>query len=456
MNRIASRAFIVFILVIGLVSGMIFFGVEYAYHAESWVLKPGSPHVYDGDRLGVGVITDRTGKILLDLTDEGRQYSNLVSLRRSSLHWVGDREGNIPSTLTTHYAAEMAGYSPLTGTYQYADSSGQMVLSIHGDIQNAALEAMQDKKGTVAVYNYKTGEILCAVTTPNFDPDDVPDIAGDTTGAYEGVYVNRFMRSKYIPGSIFKIVTLAAALESIPDIAEQTFSCAGQLELTGGKVTCERIHGEQTLKEAFCNSCNCAFAQITLQIGRDSMEHYVQKFGLEDVIKFDGMQTTAGNYDISGASDQQFAWSGIGQYTDQVNPCNYMRFVGAVANDGKVTDPYLVSKIVLGGTHTYDASSNYGDRIMSSETTAVIREYMQNNVDNKYGAGNFPELTVCAKSGTGEVGGEKRPNAMFTGFVAEPDLPLAFIVCVEDGGYGASVCVPILSKVLEACKVAYK
>ena len=114
------------------------------------------------------------------------------------------------------------------------------------------------------------------------------------------------------------------------------------------------------------------------------------------------------------------------------------------------------SKIRLGGSHTYDASATRGERIMSSETAAILHEYMQNNVDNKYGAGNFPDLTVCAKSGTGEVGGEKRPNAMFAGFVADQDLPLAFIICVEDGGYGASVCVPILSKVLEACKAAYQ
>ena len=68
MNRIASRAFIVFILVIGLVSGMIFFGVEYAYHAESWVLKPGSPHVYDGDRLGEAALDGRQ----LQKNDHGR------------------------------------------------------------------------------------------------------------------------------------------------------------------------------------------------------------------------------------------------------------------------------------------------------------------------------------------------------------------------------------------------
>ena len=77
---------------------------------------------------------------------------------------------------------------------------------------------------------------------------------------------------------------------------------------------------------------------------------------------------------------------------------------------------------------------------------------MANNVTAKYGAWNFPGLSVCAKSGTGEVGGGKRPNAMFAGFLTDTDLPLAFIACVEEGGYGAQVCVPVLNAVLQACR----
>ena len=91
---------------------------------------------------------------------------------------------------------------------------------------------------------------------------------------------------------------------------------------------------------------------------------------------------------------------------------------------------------------------------MSKETAQTLRDYMMNNVEEKYGSENFPGLVVCAKSGTAEVGGDKRPNAMFAGFVADEDYPLAFIVTVENGGYGATVCVPILSQVLASCKAA--
>ena len=81
-----------------------------------------------------------------------------------------------------------------------------------------------------------------------------------------------------------------------------------------------------------------------------------------------------------------------------------------------------------------------------------MQEYMRNNVESNYGAENFPGLTVCAKSGTGEVGGDQKPNAMFCGFVTDEAYPLAFIVAVENGGYGSAVCVPIISQVLAQCK----
>ena len=85
---------------------------------------------------------------------------------------------------------------------------------------------------------------------------------------------------------------------------------------------------------------------------------------------------------------------------------------------------------------------------MSEQTAAVLQEFMRNNVVNNYGADHFPGLTVCAKSGTGQVGGGLKANAMFAGFVTDEAYPFAFVVAVENAGYGKQVCIPILSKVL--------
>ena len=450
MNRVASRAYIVFVLVLALLAGSALFGVDYGMHAKDWVMTSGSPHIYENNRVDQGVITDRDDTLLLSLVDR-RVYSSDLAIRKSTMHWVGDRSGNVGSGILKNYASQIVGFDALSGTYRYGDTAGQMRLTLNAQVQAAALQAMGNYKGTVAVVNYKTGEIVCSVTTPTYDPDNAPDIATDASGAYEGVYMNRFLRSAYTPGSVFKIVTLAAALECMPEVLDERFTCTGALEFGPDKVTCERVHGDQSLKDAFCNSCNCVFGQLAIRVGRDRMTKYVRQFGLLDSIAFDGLTTVTGQYDVSGAADQELAWSGVGQYTDLINPCVFLRFVGAVGNGGVSVDPYVVQDITVGRNKTYEAEPALERRLMSAKTAETVAQFMGNNVQNKYGADNFPGLTVCAKTGTAEVGINKRPNAMFAGFVSDSELPLAFIACIEDGGYGAQICIPVMSRVLAAC-----
>ena len=249
-----------------------------------------------------------------------------------------------------------------------------------------------------------------------------------------------------------KIVTLAAALETIPDIEEQTFICRGSYKMGANEITCEDPHWEQDAKMAFRNSCNCAFAQMSEQLTGETLQRYAEQFGITDVISFDGIETAKGNFDVADADPLSVAWGSIGQYTDQINPCTFLTFIGGVAADGKGVKPYLVEKITSDGLKTYSAKTEKMPRIMSTTTANKLQEYLAFNVTDKYGSENFPGLTVCAKTGTGEVGGGKKPNAMIAGFVENPEYPFAFVVAVEDGGYGREVCVPILSKVLAACK----
>ena len=347
----------------------------------------------------------------------------------------------------------MAGFDRINGIYAYGGQQGTATLTLSAQVQAVAQEVLGDRKGTVAVMNYRTGELICAVTSPNFDPDNVPDISKDTSGKYEGMYLNRFLQSTYPPGSIFKLVTTAAALDCVPGILDMTFTCTGKYEYEiGSDVSCETAHGTKTLKTALASSCNCCFAQITALVGKENMEKYVAKFGVMDSVSFDGISTAKGNYDISKAIPVELAWSGIGQYTNLINPCAYLQFVAAIAGGGVCVKPYLVAEVTSGEETTYRAETKSTSRIMSQEIAEILREYMRNNVEAVYGAGHFPGLTVCGKSGTSQLGGDKASNAMFTGFVADETYPLAFICVVEGGGYGSSTCVPILSKVIAACK----
>ena len=451
MNRVTRRSWIMMLFVLILLGGTAFFVGEYFVKSHQWVVSSGSPHVYNSTNIGMGKVTDREGVLLLDI-GQNRTYSESLSIRQSTLHWLGDRKGNISAPAVSHYAKEMSGFDAVNGIYAYGGVGGEATLTLSAKVQTAALEALAGRKGTVAVYNYKTGELLCAVTSPTFDPDNAPLIEAENASAYDGIYLNRFTQSTYIPGSIFKIVTTAAALDCIADIMEQSFYCTGVYEYGVDKVSCESAHGTTNLQSALARSCNCAFAQIAQQIGSERMMEYIQKFKVVDSISFDGITTTKGNYDVVDAAAVELAWSCIGQYTDQINPCTYLSFIGAIANGGERVLPHVVKQVQVGSEITYRAKQTRTESILSDEIAQTLRTYMRNNVQTIYGDWNFNGLNVCAKSGTSQLGGGQTSNAMFAGFVADEAYPLAFIVVVENGGYGSTTCVPILTKVLTQCK----
>ena len=450
MNRVASRSTIALMLVVVLLGGMCLFLTEYVMKADDWVVFEGSPHVYTGVNIGCGVITDRSGEVLLSATGK-RTYSEDSGIRKATIHWLGDRYGYISAPAVTDYAGEMTGFDLLNGIYGYGGTGGSAKMTISAKVQKVALEAMGKKKGTVAVYNYETGEILCAVSTPTYDPDNVPDI-DENDEKYEGIYLNRFTQTTYVPGSVFKIVTTAAALDSLKNAEEIEFSCDGVYEMSGGKVKCTGEHGTIGLKRALQKTCNCYFAQLTEVLGADTLEKYVKKFQITEPVSFDGITTAKGNFSVEDASAQQIAWSGIGQHLDLINPCRYMTFLGVIAGGGEAAEPYIVESAGSGLFGGYRARTESTGRLMDKDTAGALTALLRSNVENQYGDDNFPGLTVCAKTGTAEVGGGKEPNATFAGFCMDEDYPLAFMVAVEDAGSGAKTCIPIISEVLEACK----
>ncbi len=449
MNRISKRAWFALALAIVLGLGMCVFSVRYFAEAGRWATFQGSPHVYSGGNLNSGVVTDRTGTVLLDASD-GREYADSSLLRKATMHILGDRHGYIPSRVLEKYADELIGYSLFSGTWNAA-GNGKMNLTISAQVQAAALEALDGRKGTVGVYNYKTGEIYCAVTSPTYDPDHVPDIDEDDDD-FDGIYVHRFFNSTYTPGSIFKLVTAMAAIETIPDIEEQTFECDGSYETGGEVITCNGVHGEINFEQALAHSCNCAFGQIAEQLGGETLERYAKKLGIDQSLEFDGIGTASGHIDLSNASDADLAWSGIGQSTDLINACQFMTVMGAIAGGGKAALPCIVQK-AGSGFMAHRMSTKLMDRVIEAETAEKLTEMMRNNVVSMYGTGNFPDLYVCAKSGTAEVG-TNDPNATFAGFIKDNDYPLAFIVVVEGGGSGSGVAGPIAGRVLKACVAA--
>lgn len=452
MKKVSGRAIFPLILAIVLLAGTVLLCVRYFVKAGEWVTFSGSPHVYTGVNLDGGVVTDRDGTLLLDSTD-GRNYSADAATRTATMHLLGDRYGYIQAPLLGSFADDMIGFDKINGLYGAEGTEANAALTLSAAAQTAAYQALGNYHGTVGVYNYKTGEILCAVTSPSYDPDNMPDVEADTSGAYDGVYVNRFFQAAYTPGSIFKIVTLAAAIETVPDWENLTFTCEGKTIIGGQEIICEGVHGTITLKQALAHSCNVAFGELAGKVGTKALMEYAEKLGLSESFECDGIPVKAGTVDLKDADAGDLAWAGIGQYTDQVNALTFMRAMGRIAGGGTGADPYLMAKITRGEKTAYEAKTETSSRALKAETAAKLTEYLRNNVATMYGDWQFGGLNVCAKSGTAEHEGETA-DAMFAGFCVDENCPLAFVVFVENGGSGSAVAAPIAAKVLQVCAAA--
>ena len=452
MKKVSGRAIFPLILAIVLLAGTVLLCVRYFAKADEWVTFSGSPHVYTGVNLDGGVVTDRDGTLLLDSTD-GRTYSADAVTRTATMHLLGDRYGYIQAPLLGSFADDMIGFDKINGLYGAEGTEANAALTLSAAAQTAAYQALGNYHGTVGVYNYKTGEILCAVTSPSYDPDNMPDVDADTSGAYDGVYVNRFFQAAYTPGSIFKIVTLAAAIETVPDWESLTFTCEGKTIIGGQEIICEGVHGTITLKQALAHSCNVAFGELAGKVGTKALMEYAEKLGLSESFECDGIPVKAGTVDLKDADAGDLAWAGIGQYTDQVNALTFMRAMGRIAGGGTAAEPYLMAKITRGEKTAYEAKTETSSRALKAETAAKLTEYLRNNVATMYGDWQFGGLNVCAKSGTAEHEGETA-DAMFAGFCVDENCPLAFVVFVENGGSGSAVAAPIAAKVLQACAAA--
>ncbi len=455
MKTTGWRSLVLYILGIGFLAGMVFFLACYFTQGGSWAMRASNVHLDGVNQLsGAGTITDRDGVVLAKSEDGNRVYHDNANIRKAMLAVVGDTRGYISTSVQATYRSQLTGYNPVTGIGSINDKNGggSVELTVSSELSRIALQQLAGKNGAVAVYNYKTGEILCMVSTPNFDPANPPsDLDSDETGKYDGVYLNKALSSCYTPGSIFKLVTTACALENLPDLAQKTFQCTGKTIINGHEITCDAKHGTIDYRDGLAKSCNVVFAELAVELGADRMTKTAESMGFGEVFRVDGNPTRKSVYQVRDATDDELAWSGIGQHTNLANPTHMMILMGAIANDGVPVNPYLVRKITTHfGIPVHFGGTSQGPRLVREDTAKTLQELMRYTVTSDYGDNMFPGMQVCAKTGTAEVGGGRKPTGWMVGFSSNPDTPFAFAVAVEEGNYGRTSAGNIASAVMKA------
>lgn len=448
MKVTAKRAAVVYVLIIAFIAGVGFFIASLMTDGAEWASNKANRHIYTGGTIvNAGTIYDRNGVVLAKSSDNERVFAEGSSVRKSTLHVVGDTAGRISTGTHFLYRDVLSGYSRIEGIYNLKQTGvgTDVKLNIDSEANKIAYNALGDYDGVVAVYNYKTGELLCSVSKPAYDIENSPsDLL--TNAKYDGVFLDKVISGIYTPGSIMKIVTAACAIENIPDIYTRTFECDGEYETGDGTVICNGVHGKVDFQKAMNESCNCAFAEISIELGAVKLEATAKSLGFNSQLYAKEVRLTRSRFSPSITSKAELGWAGIGQSTTYVNPAHFLAIMGAIANGG---EGYAPDRI-----HSLGTVSEIMGRIPESiisikpETAAKLDELLRSNVADKYGDWKFKGLEMCGKTGTAQIDGEKS-HSWFVGYSQRDDLPLAVVCVAEHGGYGSGIASTVSNKVMQ-------
>lgn len=447
----------------------VYIGYTVFVNGTRWFVSPYNP-VLSQQKQNVipGAILDRNYKVLAQSNEDGeRVYNPSQTVRRSVANMIGDPYGISATGVELFQAKYLLGFSGNLFERIYQSLSGEkrkgenVVTTLDSDLSAYILEKMGSKNGSVVVMNYKTGEILAAVSNPNFDPvtlkkptkEEDEDKAEKTEE--QGELVNRATMGRYTPGSVFKIVTMAAVLEYHPELIDRTYTCTGSVEYENGEVVCSgnAVHGEQTLAEAFAHSCNCVFAQLAKDIGQSDLEKMATKMGFNEEFLFDDLILYKSNFVSADPATLDGAWSAAGQYLDTATPLHICMITSAVANDGVMMEPKLIKSVMDARNYEYKKMKTETFRtVMTRDSAEKLREMMVLTV--KSGTGRSAAIkgyTVGGKTGSAEVSDDKskKTHAWYTGFIYDDEHPLAVTVILEHAGSGGSKAAPVAASVLK-------
>lgn len=350
---------------------------------------------------------------------------------------------------------------------------GNVVTTLNAKAQEAAYKGLGDKKGAVAAIDPRTGAILALASTPSFDPSTIAGNSQTDAKNWVGLdkkndpddpSLNRALRQTYPPGSTFKLVTAAAALETgkITDIDKGTES-PDPYTLPGttvplpneGNIPCKNA----TLRVALRYSCNSVFGKLGADIGLKAMTDEAEKFGFNQE-QFVPVRANASNFDTKMSPDQ-VALSSIGQFDTAATPLQMAMVAAAIANNGTLMQPYEIDKLVAPNLSTIaQTSPKELSKPLSPENAQKLQSMMETVVNEGTGTNaRIPGVKVGGKTGTAQHGlnNDQNPYAWFVSYaMTDQGSPVAVAVVVEDSSAnrsditGGGLAAPIAKKVMEA------
>ncbi|HXK77555.1 MAG TPA: penicillin-binding transpeptidase domain-containing protein [Oscillospiraceae bacterium] len=350
---------------------------------------------------------------------------------------------------------------------------------VEKNLEIAVKEHSVQKRGTCIVMDANTGAILAMSTKGDFDPNNPLEISDEAQAEVDSQtteeakteakaeaqftqWSNKAISEAYEPGSVFKIITLSAALDTNTTTVNDTFFCSGSIQVADRRISCWKTagHGQQTLAEAVRNSCNPAFITIGLRLGVENFCKYFEAFGLTEETGIDlPGEGTGIFYDPDTMTEINLASCSFGQ-TFKVMPIQLITAVCAAVNGGYLYQPYVVSEVLSSdGTVISETEPTMVRQVISEGTSATVRELLAGVVEEGSGrSAKVPGYRIGGKTGTSEKLDQKAEDGVeryVSSFlaVAPIDDPQIVILMLLDEAqmenpYGSVVAAPVVGAML--------
>lgn len=332
-----------------------------------------------------------------------------------------------------------------------------IVTTLDEKLQRAAYDGMGDKRGAVVAMNAKTGEILALVSKPDFDPNKISyNYDNYNEDTINSPLLNRAVLGLYPPGSTFKIVTALEYIDNNSDLSDYNFNCSGGFSINGTTINCYhgQQHGEVDFEMSFAKSCNSSFANLTSDFSGKEFEDLCKRLMFGENLPFPFTTKVSVTSLSSNVSFDELLQTGIGQGQTLITPVHMALITAAIANDGILMEPYIVSRIESANKRVVEKNeAKEYKRLISRSDASILYSMMRKVVTDGTGtrALNTKGYIIGGKTGSAEFMADKsRSHAWFTGYGSSNDDCIVVTVIVEDGGSGGEVAVPIAKSVFDA------
>ena len=328
-----------------------------------------------------------------------------------------------------------------------------VITTIQYDLQEAAYKALGNYDGAVIAIEPSTGKILAMVSKPTYNPNT---IEADWDSLQEGsALYNRATQGQYTPGSVFKMMTLLAYIESNPNSYEEySYECMGEITINNKVIHCasNKAHGKVDLKTSFSKSCNTSFANMMQAIDEDVFQKLCDSMMFNQNLPI-AFESSVSSFAISDADETALKVdTAIGQGKTLVSPLHMVMLAGAICNDGVAMRPQLVEEVVnYHGTIVETEKSKAYKTLFSEAQVSILSEFMRETVETGTAARlNKTAYTAYGKTGTAQTTNDlDKTNAWFVGYAEYEGKEIAIAVVVEDSGTGSAYAVPIAEKVFD-------